>query len=107
MQKILLNKIKSIKGVGNSSISNIRSLLGVNIRKKAEFSLSYNGILRLKKLLRVKKTAVLLQTIIKKRIINQVSIKSYKGLRHKNGYPTRGQRTHTNSKTQRKLSSVN
>jgi small subunit ribosomal protein S13 len=107
MQKTLLNKIKSIKGVGNSSISDMRSLFGVNTKKRAEFNLSYNGVLRIKKFLRVKKTTVLLQTIIKKRINNQVAIKSYKGLRHKNRYPVRGQRTHTNAKTQRKLSLVN
>jgi small subunit ribosomal protein S13 len=107
MQKKLLNKIRNIKGVGNSTVSNMRQLFGVNIRKKAEFNLSYNGVLRIKKFLRVKKTTSLLQIIIKKRINNHVAIKSYKGLRHKNKYPVRGQRTHTNAKTQRKLSMVN
>lgn len=33
---------------------------------------------------------------------NLVSIKSYKGLRKKQGLPVRGQRTHTNAKTARK-----
>ena len=32
-----------------------------------------------------------------------ITIKSYRGLRHKNGLPTRGQRTHTNRKPQRRL----
>ena len=31
-----------------------------------------------------------------------VSIKSYKGLRRKRGFPIRGQRTHTNAKTSKK-----
>ena len=61
----------------------------------------YHHYIELK--LRIKKTASLLQTIIKKRINTHISIKSYQGLRHKNGYPVRGQRTHTNAKTQKKL----
>lgn len=32
-----------------------------------------------------------------------ISIKSYKGLRRKKGLPIRGQRTHTNAKTARKI----
>jgi small subunit ribosomal protein S13 len=106
MQKKLL-RIKSIKGIGLPTIYNMRSCFGVNLRKGLEFNLSYNGVLRVKKKLRIKKTGVLLQTIIKKRINNYISIKSYKGLRHKNGYPVRGQRTHTNAKTQRKISTFN
>ncbi len=31
-----------------------------------------------------------------------ISIKSYRGLRRKKGFPVRGQRTHTNAKTARK-----
>jgi small subunit ribosomal protein S13 len=104
--KKLLNKIKKIKGVGKNQISNMRSLFGVNIKKESEFNLPYNGIVRLKKFLRVHKTTTLLQTIIRKRINFIISTKSYKGLRHKNGYPVRGQRTHTNAKTQRKLSKI-
>ena len=32
-----------------------------------------------------------------------VSIKSYRGLRRKKGFPVRGQRTHTNAKTAKKI----
>ncbi len=32
-----------------------------------------------------------------------ISIKSYKGLRKKKGFPVRGQRTHTNAKTAKKI----
>lgn len=39
----------------------------------------------------------------KKYIKKMINIKSYKGLRHLQGYPVRGQRTHSNSKTQRKF----
>jgi len=103
MQKKTINKIKSIKGVGLATISKMRFLLGANLRKASEFNVSYNGVVRIKKFLRVQKTASLLEAIITKRVNNHITIKSYKGLRHKNGYPVRGQRTRTNSKTQRKL----
>jgi small subunit ribosomal protein S13 len=101
-----INKIKNIKGIGSSTLHDIRSLFGINIKNVTQFDLSYNGILRIKKYLRIQKTGSLLQTLIRKRINNFISIKSYKGLRHKNGYPIHGQRTHTNAKTQRKLSAV-
>lgn len=106
MQKKSLIKIKNIKGIGASSINNMRAIFGLNLKKKSEFNAAYSGILRIKKFLRVKKTTAVLQTIIRKRINNHVLIKSYKGMRHKNAYPVRGQRTHTNAKTQKKLASI-
>ena len=106
MQKKTINKIKSIKGVGFASISKMRFLLGANLRKASEFTLSYNGIIRIKKFLRVQKTTSLLEAIITKRVNNHITIKSYKGLRHKNGYPVRGQRTRTNGNTAKKKLSI-
>jgi small subunit ribosomal protein S13 len=38
---------------------------------------------------------------IKNNIIFLSKIKTYKGVRHKLGYPVRGQRTHTNAKTKK------
>ncbi len=101
-----INKLKNIKGIGLNSLHSIRSLFGINLKNRMQFNLSYNSLLRIKKYLRVKKTASLLHTVIKKRILSHISIKSYKGLRYKNGYPVHGQRTHTNAKTQRKLSAM-
>jgi len=43
-----------------------------------------------------------LKKIIALNNLRLTSIKSYKGLRKKNGLPIRGQRTHTNAKTARK-----
>lgn len=34
-----------------------------------------------------------------------MSVRSYRGVRHRQGLPLRGQRTHTNGKTQKKLAS--
>ncbi len=99
------NKLKHIKGIGLNTIYSIKSLLGVNLKKQSQFNVSSNSLIHIKKYLRIKKTASLLQLLIKKNILNHINIKSYKGLRHKNNYPVHGQRTHTNAKTQRKLSS--
>jgi len=44
-----------------------------------------------------------LQRIIKQRIDNLVSIKSYRGIRQRQGLPVRGQRTHTNARTCKSL----
>lgn len=40
---------------------------------------------------------------MKEKIQRLIDIRSYRGIRHKNGLPVRGQRTHTNRKTSRKL----
>jgi small subunit ribosomal protein S13 len=39
-----------------------------------------------------------------RRVVNfYVKLKNYKGIRHNLGYPVRGQRTHTNAKTRKKI----
>jgi small subunit ribosomal protein S13 len=40
---------------------------------------------------------------IKESINYLKKLKSFKGIRHKLGYPCRGQRTHTNARTAKKL----
>lgn len=47
-----------------------------------------------------------LQRIVKQRIDELVSIKSFRGLRHRQGLPVRGQRTHTNARTVKKLRKI-
>jgi len=87
-------------GIGNSIESNFKKVFGINLRKlkdrpnflnnkiKTTFNLQTVNLLKDKKLFRN----------IKKNIEFQKSIiKSYKGTRHKRGYPVRGQRTHTNA----------
>jgi small subunit ribosomal protein S13 len=41
--------------------------------------------------------------ITKEKVDELVSIKSYRGIRHRQGLPVRGQRTHTNARTVKKL----
>jgi small subunit ribosomal protein S13 len=44
-----------------------------------------------------------LQRWLKQRIEGLLVLKTFRGIRHKQGLPVRGQRTHTNAKTQKKL----
>lgn len=44
-----------------------------------------------------------LKQSIKIKCLDLIDKKCYRGRRHKNGYPVRGQRTHTNARTQRAL----
>lgn len=44
-----------------------------------------------------------LQRLTKQNIDHLVGIKSYRGLRHRQGLPVRGQRTHTNARTCKNL----
>lgn len=46
---------------------------------------------------------VIIKRHIKKRIQHLQNIKTYRGLRHRKGLPVRGQRTHTNARTQKSL----
>lgn len=45
----------------------------------------------------------LLKKHAKESMIYQIKIKSYRGNRHRSNYPSRGQRTHTNGKTKKKV----
>ncbi len=47
-----------------------------------------------------------LQRILKQKIDDLVSIKSYRGIRHRQGLTVRGQRTHTNARTCKKFRKV-
>jgi len=44
-----------------------------------------------------------LKQIVLSNITRLIDIRSYKGRRHKYGYPVRGQRTHTNARSQKRL----
>ncbi len=49
------------------------------------------------------KIGTILQKEVHNNIKTKVQIKSYEGMRHKLSLPVRGQRTHTNRMTQRRL----
>lgn len=44
-----------------------------------------------------------LQRQLKQKLDKLATLKTFRGIRHRQGLPVRGQRTHTNAKTQKKL----
>lgn len=106
MKNNFLKQLSSNKGIGKKTILNFKKKLGLNTRKKNEYVGNYTGIVRTKKLIKLYKISSILNLIQKKRINHLINLRSFKGLRHKNKYPVRGQRTHTNAKTQKKLNRI-
>jgi len=99
----MIKEFKNLYGVGEKSLILFRTLFGLNVRYKLNTfhkktkkninqivdRLTYKNNLKLKLLSYRKFTIDIL--------------KNYKGVRHSFRYPVRGQRTHSNAKTRKKL----
>jgi small subunit ribosomal protein S13 len=105
----LSNKLSFIKkfisknyGIGKITFNLFSNLVGANKRieqksfKRRQTSSFLNGINTITRYKTLKKN-------IKINILFLIENKTYKGIRHKSGQPVRGQRTHTNAKTKRKI----
>jgi len=97
---ILQKKTTDNYGIGKNKICELLKGVGSNLRKhpkkfklkqQAEIEKKINRTVHGKKY----------KDSIKENIIFLSKIKSYRGVRHKLGYPVRGQRTHTNAKTKK------
>jgi small subunit ribosomal protein S13 len=97
---ILQKKTTDNYGIGKNKICELLKGVGSNLRKhpkkfklkqQAEVEKKINRTVHGKKY----------KDSIKENIIFLSKIKSYRGVRHKLGYPVRGQRTHTNAKTKK------
>jgi|TARA_B110000977_G_scaffold200390_1_gene290743 small subunit ribosomal protein S13 len=87
----------------NSYLNNIfEKKVGINNRIKPGF-LKTTHTSGFNKLLSKFITGQKLKNKVKDNISFLVKIKCYRGIRHKSKYPSRGQRTHTNAKTRKKL----
>ena len=85
----------------NSNIKAFRKL-GLNTKTyKLKLNTKYKKCIQ--KLFQKKKFGKKLKQKIKNNIDFSIKNKTYKGMRHKNKYPARGQRTHTNAKTKKKI----
>lgn len=97
---IFINKTLNSYGIGKNKISKIVKSIGLNSR-------SYPKVLKLKQQSELEKSlkkvpyGKKLKESIKETISFLSKTKTYKGVRHKLGYPVRGQRTHTNAKTKK------
>ena len=88
-------------GIGDSTLKLLFNRIGINTRNNPQ-KVKINLVNRIKKTLKKKITGKKLKKKIESRIAFQFRIRSYVGIRHKLGYPVRGQRTHTNSNTKKK-----
>jgi small subunit ribosomal protein S13 len=102
--KSIFFALKKIYGIGKSRAFNICKPLGFSENLKVK-NLSEEQIKKL--LILVENSEILITSDLKKAknliIKNLVFIKSYRGLRKIKGLPVRGQRTHTNGRTARKI----
>ena len=103
-KKYLLHGLRSVYGLGKFSSDQICKRLGFqkmfmlrNISDEQIFNLSQC----------VEELSIPLkgdlQRWVKLKIDKLISLRVYRGIRHRQGLPVRGQRTHTNARTQKKL----
>ena len=101
-KKIIIS-LQKIFGLGKFSVLHLCKNLGFTSYSKG-FSLKQKDLLTIKHF--ILKNFVIqldLKRKIKNNIIDLIKIKSYRGFRHRLKLPVRGQRSHTNRKTQRLL----
>jgi len=100
-----LNKsLTSIFGIGQGQSNKICKKLGFSPRLKAE-ELTQTQRTELEEL--AKKLDLTIKGDLKRVLLNtkkeSLSIRLYKAVRSRQGFPVRGQRTHTNAKTAKKI----
>lgn len=107
--EILNNKpiyfsLQKIYGIGKKQASLICRQVGFSYNLKTS-NLSSDQLVKLIK--SIEKSQIVLTSELKKfqslSLRTLIDIKSYKGLRRLKGLPVRGQRTHTNGKTAKKI----
>ena len=96
--------LKYVYGINTNKASLICKKLGfsLNLKVKNLSKFQMNQIIKIVEFLNL----IVANDLRKLNLLNKkklVFIKSYRGLRKKKGLPVRGQRTHTNAKTARKI----
>jgi small subunit ribosomal protein S13 len=94
----------AIYGLGQTTVNKLVGSLGLLEESRAT-DLRNTHIVRLKSILNDYPglLAAELRNKNKTAVQRLINIASYRGRRHKHAYPVRGQRTHTNAKTQKRL----
>lgn len=94
--------LTSIYGIGRTSARSILEETGIDMDKRVQ-DLEDSDVRLLRDIFETKYTVEDdLRREVKKDITRLFQIKSVRGMRHRKGLPVRGQRTRTNSRTQRK-----
>lgn len=103
-KKYLFNALCAVYGVNQSLASDICTKLGYQ-KNFLTKNLTDKQIYNINKYVEEKEFLVKgdLQRWLKQKIDLLSSLKTYRGLRHRLGLPVRGQRTHTNARTVKKL----
>ena len=98
--------LTSLYGIGFTTASKICDQLGLPINITI-YDLTESQKTAISRLIKQNyKIETTLRKDIRKNIEKYVKNESIRGFRHRHGLPVRGQRTHTNAKTQRKLKRV-
>jgi small subunit ribosomal protein S13 len=109
-KRLLKKELNHIYGIGDSTSQRIRARIQLNPRTRV-VQLSSSIIEKITYIINESGTAPQFsgtlfgeegKRIEKKNIYRFIKINSYRGFRHTDGYPCRGQRTHTNGKTSKK-----
>ena len=102
--KLVYYGLTSIYGIGKNRSFLICKKVGLSLNLKIK-DLSFSQINQISKVIEL--SGYVLANDLKRIILlskqRLISIKSYRGLRRKKGFPVRGQRTHTNAKTAKKI----
>lgn len=95
-------KIEKIKGINKKSLNVIHKKLGFNNRIRTSLLTNQKNVIYLD-ILKNEKQNRSLKEYTNNCINFLKSTRLYRGMRHKYGLPVRGQRTHTNAKTVKKI----
>ena len=103
-KKYLIQALKDVYGLGNSLCFHLCQSLGFQKHFLLK-EITDEDIYHIDQLLENSRLTIKsdLQRAVKQKIDHLVSIKSYRGIRHRQGLPVRGQRTHTNARTCKNL----
>lgn len=100
--KIIAKATNNNYGVGLNILKGFKNKVGLNTRIK---NITWNAF-HINQFLKVSKSLILnkaLKLFNRNTVEFMQNLRTYKGIRHKLKYPCRGQRTHTNAKTVKKL----
>jgi small subunit ribosomal protein S13 len=113
-KETFIKNIKKIQGIGNKRAEEICYIIGINPQDRWE---EIKGIKRERCILILKELASRQEnegSLIDKNLAEyirnnkkkQIELKTIRGIRLKNGLPSRGQRTKTNAKTAKKMRGI-
>ena len=99
-EKRIETALTYIMGIGKSNVQKILAQAKINPDKRTH-DLVANEITRLQKVIDTYPTEGKVRKIVRENIQRLERIGSYRGLRHSQNLPTRGQQTKTNARTKR------